>query len=130
VTAIRIVDTNVVLRYLLADHPELHARAKTLFDAVRAGDIGAHVSESVLAECVYVMQRVYQVPRAEIAARLTDLLGFRGMAGGQISMLRQALGIYAATNLSIVDALIAATAAWRHLSVETFDEGLRKYLDR
>ncbi len=128
-TATYIVDTNVVLRYLLADHPELHARAKTFFDTVRAGDGHALLPESVLAECVYVMQRIYQVPRVEITANLTTLLGFRGIVGEQVPLLRHALGIYAATNLSFVDALIAATAAARQLPVETFDDGLRRYLD-
>jgi predicted nucleic acid-binding protein len=32
--------------------------------------------------------------------------------------------------LSFLDALIAATAAALRLPVETFDEGLRRYLDR
>lgn len=129
-TDTHLVDTNVILRYLLADHPDLHMRAKTFFDAVRTGNRRAFVSESVLAECVYVMQRIYQVPRVEIAAKLTGLLGYHGIGAERLPMLRHAIGIYGATNLSFVDALIAATAAALQLPVETFDEGLRKYLDR
>ena len=38
----RIVDANVILRYLLADHPELSTRAKAFFDEVRAGELDAY----------------------------------------------------------------------------------------
>jgi predicted nucleic-acid-binding protein len=126
----RIVDANVILRYLLADHPVLSPRAKELFDGVRAGERGAYIPQCVLVECVYVMQRIYQVGRAEIAEKLSALLGFRGITGEQIPLLREALGLYAQTTVSFVDALIAATAAARHLGVETYDQDLQRLLDR
>jgi predicted nucleic-acid-binding protein len=114
VTDTGIVDANVILRYLLADHPELSAKAKDFFDGVRSGERGAYVLESVVVECVYVMQRIYQVPRQEIAEKLTDLLGFRGIGGDQIPLLRSALRLYDQTNVSFVDALIAAIwTIWR-----------------
>jgi predicted nucleic-acid-binding protein len=127
-TDTRIVDANVILRYLLADHPELSARAKGFFDDVRAGERGAYVPESVIVESVYVMQRIYQVPRREIADKLTALLGFRGISGDQVPLLRLALALYAQTSVSFVDALIAATATAKGLSVETYDQDLIKLL--
>jgi predicted nucleic-acid-binding protein len=128
VTDIRIVDANVILRYLLADHPELSAKARDFFDGVRAGERGAYIFESVVVECIYVMQRIYQVPRAEIAEKLTALLGFRGIVGDQVPLLRNALTLYAQTNVSFVDALIAATATAKGLPVETYDQDLVKLL--
>ena len=125
-----LIDANVILRYLLADHPELHARSKTLFDAVRTGERRILIPESVLAECVYVMQRLYQIPREDIAAKLTLLLGYRGVTGDALPILRQALAIYADTRLSFVDTLIAAQAGIWQQPVETFDQDLRQYLDR
>jgi predicted nucleic-acid-binding protein len=76
------------------------------------------------------MQRVYQVPRPEIAEKLTTLLGFRGIAGEQIAVLRHALALYAETNVSFVDALIAAIAIAKGLPVETYDKDLNKLLAR
>ena len=129
-TDTRIVDANVILRYLLSDHAELSPKAREFFDGVRAGERGAYVPESVVVECVYVMQRIYQVPRAEIAEKLTALLGFRGISGDQVPLLRSALALYAQTNVSFVDALIAAIAAAKHLPVETYDQDLIKLLPR
>lgn len=76
------------------------------------------------------MQRIYQVGRVEIAEKLGALLGFRGIAGEQVPLLHEALGLYAQTTVSFVDSLIAATAAARHLGVETNDKDLQKRLDR
>jgi predicted nucleic-acid-binding protein len=128
VTDTSIVDANVILRYLLGDHPELSSRAKAFFDGVRAGERGAYVAESVIVECVYVMQRVYNIPRNEITESLTILLGFRGIVGEQTALLRHALALYAETNVSFVDALIAATAINKELPVETYDKDLEKLL--
>jgi hypothetical protein len=45
VTDTQVVDANVVLRYLSADDPELYIKAKTFFDAVRAGNGNAYAPE-------------------------------------------------------------------------------------
>lgn len=124
-----IVDANVILCYLLADHPELSRKAKAFFDGVRSGERGAYVSESVV-ESVYVMQRVYAVPREEIAEKLSTLIGLPGICGDQIPVLHGALELYARTNVSFVDALIAAMAEVKQLPVETYDEGLIKLLSQ
>ena len=126
----RIVDANVILRYLLGDHPELSPKAKAVFDDVRTGERGAYMLEGVVVECVYVMQRVYEVPREEIAEKLTALLGYRGISGDQVDLWQGALRLYARTNVSFVDALVAAAARDGQLPVETYDRDLLKLLAR
>jgi predicted nucleic-acid-binding protein len=125
-----LIDANVILRYLLADHAELHAKAKALFDDVREGRRRVIVPEAVLAECVYVMQRLYGVPRSEIANTLTDLLRYRGVAGDEIPTLRRALAIYGRTRLGFADTLLAARAVVTNLPVITFDAALERHLAR
>jgi predicted nucleic acid-binding protein len=57
---IRVVDTNVILRYLLADHPEHFARASEFMAGLKSGNQTAYIPESVLAECVFVLLVVLQ----------------------------------------------------------------------
>lgn len=125
-----LIDANVILRYLLADHPELHRRARALLDDVRIGKQQIIVPEAVLAECVYVMQRLYRVPRPEIVDKLDGLLGYRGIAGADVLVLRHALAVYGKTSLGFADALLAARAAAMDLPVATFDEALERFLTR
>jgi len=126
---IRILDANVILRYLLGDHPELSVKAKRFFDDVRSGEGGAYITESVVVECVCVMQRLYRVPRDEITNNLSTLLGFRGISGDQVTLLRSALNLYGHSKVSFVDALIVTTADAKQLPVETYDKDLIKLLN-
>jgi predicted nucleic acid-binding protein len=125
-----LIDANVILRYLLADHPDLHARAKALLDDVRVGHRTVIVTEAVVAECVYVMQRLYRVPRAEAVDKLGGLLAYRGIAGADVPVLRRALAVYGETNLSFADTLLAARAQALKLPVTTFDEALKRFVTR
>ena len=60
-------DTNVIVRYLIADDPTLHGRAKEFFDKVKNGSLKALILESVIAECIYVLTKIYKVPRDQAA---------------------------------------------------------------
>jgi predicted nucleic-acid-binding protein len=119
-------DTNTVLRYLLNDHPELSMRAREFWDMVRLGKQKAILTEGVLMECVYVLQRFYKVPRAEIALRLKSLLSYKGLNSSNKQLFEQSLTMYQTKNLDFVDCLLAA----RHTKGEgilfSFDEKLNK----
>lgn len=58
-----ILDTNVILRYLLKDNAKLFEQAKPFMDALKTGENQAYILEGVLVECVYVLLKVYQIPR-------------------------------------------------------------------
>ncbi|MDD2722991.1 MAG: PIN domain-containing protein [Methylovulum sp.] len=62
---ITVLDTNVILRYLLNDHPQHFLRAQAFMADVISGKITVYIPDSVLAECVYVLLKVYKVPKAK-----------------------------------------------------------------
>ena len=94
--AIHIIDTNVVLRFLLADHEQHFERAAKLMSEVQAGKRKAYLPESVLAECIFILTKFYKVPREEAAARLGELLDYKGFTGSHLPILKEALAIFAA----------------------------------
>ena len=57
---IHLIDTNVLLRHILDDHPDLSQKAKAFMDKVKYGEITAKITEGVLVECVYVLLEVYK----------------------------------------------------------------------
>ena len=89
--AIHVIDTNVVLRFLLADHEQLFERAAKLMSEVQAGKRKAYLPESVLAECIFILTKFYKVPREEAAARLGELLDAKGFTGSHLPILKEAL---------------------------------------
>jgi len=61
----RIVDANVILRYILGDHAELSARSRIVID-----ENTIVVPIEVLSEVVYVLSSVYKVERQDICTEL------------------------------------------------------------
>lgn len=70
----RLVDTNLIVHYLVQDH-EKHAKAAgRLFDACDRGDVVIVVLPVVLAECVFVLESFDGHRRTDIAAALACLI--------------------------------------------------------
>jgi predicted nucleic-acid-binding protein len=125
----RLVDTNLIVRYLVQDH-EKHARAAgKLFDACDRGDVVIVVLPVVLAECVFVLESFYRHPRADIASTLGRLISSPGVEIGDVTVHLDALKRYKGTKAHFVDCLIAASAVAKDLPVATFDQDFRKFVD-
>jgi predicted nucleic acid-binding protein len=124
----RLVDTNLIVRYLVQDH-EKHAKAAgKLFDACDRGDVVIVVLPAVLAECVFVLESFYEHPRGDIASALGRLISSPGVEIDAAINL-DALDRYRKTKVHFVDCLIAATAATENMPVASFDPDFRKFTD-
>ncbi len=123
-------DTNVIVRYLVADDPALHTKAKEFFDKVKHGSIKAVILESVVAECVYVLTKIYKVPRDRAAGGLIDVLRYKGIANDDQQELIRALTLYAEQDFDIVDCILCAKALSADDHLYTFDNDLNKLARR
>ncbi len=123
-----LVDTNLIIRYLVQDH-EKHAKAAgKLFDACDRGDVVIVVLPAVLAECVFVLESFYEHPRGDIASALGRLISSPGVEIDAAIHL-DALDRYRKTKVHFVDCLIAATAVTEDMPVASFDQDFRKFTD-
>jgi len=110
-TKVYLIDTNVILRYLLADHEKFSPKAKAFMVKVCQEKTRAEIPAVVIAECVYVMEKFYRIPRLEIADTLGRTLNFSGIVNPDKSEILEALIKYEASNADIVDCLLAASSA-------------------
>jgi predicted nucleic acid-binding protein len=125
----RLVDTNLIVRYLVQDH-EKHARAAgRLFEASDRGDLVIMVLPIVLAECVFVLESFYEHPREDIAAALSTLISSPGVEIVEAAIHLDALDRYRKTTVHFVDCVIAATASAEGIPVATFDQDFRRFAD-
>ncbi|MBC7252255.1 MAG: type II toxin-antitoxin system VapC family toxin [Anaerolineae bacterium] len=102
------VDTNVILRFLVNDPPDMAAEAAQLFQAVEDGKVKLVVDDTVIAEAVWVLQSYYRHQAADIATTLRDFLLQNGIETEDKATLLQALTLYETRNIDFADALIAA----------------------
>lgn len=86
----------------------------------------AVILEGVLVECVYILTKIYKVPRKKAAVRLADLLLYKGIQNRDREELRAAQHLFAEKNLDIVDSILSAKARKNAAILFTFDEGLEK----
>ena len=125
----RLVDTNLIVRYLVQDN-ERHAKAAgRLFDACDRGDLVIVLLPVVLAECVFVLESFYGHARGDIASALGTLISSPGVEIGGAAIHLDALDRYRKTTVHFVDCLIAATAATGDIPIASFDRDFRKFND-
>ena len=125
----RLVDTNLIVRYLVQNHEKHAEAAGKLFEACDRGDIVIVLLPVVLAECVFVLESFYQHPRGAIASTLGRLISSPGVEMNEAGIHLDALDRYRKTKLHFVDCLIAATASAERIPVATFDQDFRKFAD-
>ena len=63
----KLIDANVILRYLLGDYPQMSEEARKVIED------GAFTLPEVIAEVVYVLKGVYKIGRDEIGRTLIEL---------------------------------------------------------
>lgn len=121
------LDTNVLLRVVLADEPEQTRRATALLERAAADGEALHVPDIVLCELAWVLRRTAGFDRSDVADAMVDLLSFREFAIRDPEAVRQAAELHARGAGDFADHLIAATArAAGCEAVATFDEKLQK----
>ncbi len=119
-----IVDANVVLRYLLKDHEEFYRKAENLFNDVLTGKRKVLLLHTVVAEVVYVLQKLYRVDRKEISEVLKELLKIKNIKVSDKGILLKALDIFAQKSLDFVDCILCAYSS--KFTIVSFDKDIEK----
>jgi predicted nucleic acid-binding protein len=78
--ALALLDTNPILRHVLDDHSDHSPRAHALFERIEQGQERVRLTDAVVFEAVFTLERLYRVPRAPIETTLLDLLQLPGIA--------------------------------------------------
>lgn len=119
-------DTNVILRYLIKDNRELYNRADQFFSKIKVGEERAIILECVIVECIYVLIKIYKVPRDEAANSLIAILNYRGIANHDRDDLISALYLFAREKIDIVDCILYVKANNSGSILFSFDNDLNK----
>ena len=120
-----LIDTNVVLRYLLGDHAKFSPRAEAFMADLSEGTKNAEILGVVIVECVYVMEKYYEIPKREIVEKLSAILNFSGIVNPDRAELLEALLKYENSNIDIVDCILAARSSPEKVVI-SFDRDIEK----
>lgn len=122
----KLADTNIFIRYLLRDHSELSPKAKRLIEQAESDKYEIWIDEVVVAEVVWVLTTHYHQPKDQIVQSLLDLLSLKRLINPRKSLIKEALKLFTAKNLSYVDCWLLVVSKHKKIKLETFDKDLQK----
>jgi predicted nucleic-acid-binding protein len=116
------VDTNVLVRYMVADDEDQTRRAAAFLEGAISVDDPGFVSVVVLVELVWVLERTYRSSSDEIAGAIESVLRAEPLRIDRRAEVIEALGVFQTEQGSFADALIATLAEHAGCAhVVTFD---------
>jgi len=119
-----VLDANYILRYLLQDHEVMSKEAKEVIV-----NEYCFLLNEVLAEVIYVLNGVYEIPKEVIAETLLDFVQFENMKMYEPkSVIVEALTFYKDKNLDFVDCCLCAIK--ETFEIKSFDKKLMKCVNR
>ena len=116
------LDTNYIVRYLTNDNEEM---AQIAEDVILNDNV--YISNEVLAEIVYVLVGVYEVPKKDVSDMLIQLISFENIQVDNKKIIDKALEIFQIKNLDFVDCLLCSYS--QNDVIKTFDKKLLKCIN-
>lgn len=104
----RLIDTNIFLRYLTGDDPEKGRDVLELLKRLERNREKATTNLLVIFETVFTLEKSYKVGKSEIRDLLTPILELRGLRFSEANTVLDALDIFSKKNISFADAFNAA----------------------
>lgn len=120
------IDTNIFLRFLLADHKTQSPAAKKLFLIAREGKINLITHSLVIAEIIFTLDSFFNLPKQEIIEKINIILLFDELEIIEKNILLQSISFYEKKNIDFIDAFIAAYAYKNKIAVCSFDKDFDK----
>jgi predicted nucleic-acid-binding protein len=120
------LDTNVLLRLLLADDEAQFRKARQIVATVSGTVGGVLLTDVVLAELVWTLRAAYRRSKEEVVAALDALLAQPAFAFEDRNLVIAALAVYRDGPGDFADYLVAArNAAHGVTTTYSFDKALR-----
>jgi predicted nucleic acid-binding protein len=115
------VDTNVLVRHLTGDPPEMAARATAYLNS--ASDL--LLADLVVAETMSVLESYYKAPRVQIAETMRSLVALGSIITVDPALLLRAIEVYETDRLDFAGAYLVANAETTGVNkVASFDKSI------
>jgi len=104
----RLIDANIILRFLTNDNPTQAAACENLLREVESGQTQVYLADIILADIVWTLEKYYRVEKSQIRTKLTQILALSGLRCVSKNIITAALDIYCDKNIDWTDAFVAS----------------------
>lgn len=119
------VDTNVWLRYLLADKKKEFIDCQKFFISNEKGEFRLYTSTIVLLEIIYTLNSFYKIPRPKIISDIETILETRNLTLLEKTNFSEALSLFKRLSIKLADCLIASQLP-KGVILCTYDNDFKK----
>ena len=121
------VDTNVFLRFLLADHPKQSPASRRLFEEAKENKIKLTTHSIVIVEIIWTLQSFFGFSKQEILDKLNVILHFNQLEIIDCDILVMAVEIFGDKNVDFIDAYVASYLVQKKIyQIYSFDKDFDK----
>lgn len=122
------LDTNIILRFILKDHPTYSPKAEAIIEKVDKGEIEVYISWPTILEVVFVLQNSIKLPKKEVTKKLLPIFHSENVNLEQKSLLDTIFSYYVEKNISLTDAYNAALMQKKKVEqIYSFDSDFDKF---
>jgi len=121
-----LLDTNVVIRFLVRDGGKHYEMSKDIFRDIQSGKIKVEFLDLIVAEIIYVLHSFYKHSKKEIVLKLIDLLSQENVYMQNKTIIFEALDVFATRNIDFADAILCAKKNLEGYEVMSFDKDVKK----
>lgn len=122
-----VVDTNILIRYLVGDNTKQQAQAQRWFLEAEKGKRKLVIKPIVVAESCFVLESFYKKKREEIATAFEVILSQRWLLVEDRKVLLKLFSWYR-QGLHFVDSYLISWAQENQASILSFDQKMKKKL--
>ena len=113
---VSLIDTNIIIRFLVADNEEQFKIAKDIFFEIEKSQKMVIILDVVL----------YQLPKSEVLNDLKSILALDGVVNSDKVILNEVFNLIENKNIDFVDALLCAKSKLQGFEKISFDKDLKK----
>jgi len=118
-----LIDANAVLRFILQDNDEMADKVEDILNSEKVT-----VRNEILAEVIYVLEKVYKYSRQQIHSAIVGFLDMPNVNPENKPVMDLAIKTYGETKLDFADTLLYAYHVIKGDRIITFDKKLRNRL--
>jgi predicted nucleic-acid-binding protein len=123
-----LVDANYIIRFFSKEPDEHYQKSKEFFEDLARGKVKVIISEGVLMECFFILNKFYKYPRNEVIDMLTTIMNFKNVVNEDKHIILTTLSILKDKNIDFIDALLCAKSKLLGYEVKSFEKDLKKCL--
>lgn len=121
-----LLDANIIIRFLTADHEEHFLKSKDIFKQIEDGKIEAIILDVVVLESFFVLTKLYKLPKDEVLTDLRSILSLEHIVNSDKPILLETLNLMEYKNIYFVDALICAKTKLQNYQAISFGRDINK----